>query len=133
MRRVLLDTDMLSEVLKGRDQAVTQNAGIYAGEHGRFTFCSVTVLEILYGLHYRDARRQLRTAEASFRENEVVVPQLEDFHAAGRTRGIARRQGLQLTSDDCLIGAVASRLGIPVATGNTGHFEALCGRSSWPL
>jgi tRNA(fMet)-specific endonuclease VapC len=125
MRRVLLDTDTLSEILKGKNANVVRRATEYANEHGRFTYSAVSVLEILYGLHHKDAKQQLARAEASFNENEVVVPNLEDYKIAGRIRGIARLQGRLLTSDDCLVGAVADRLGLPVVTGNTMHFEAM--------
>jgi len=125
MRRVLLDTDILSEILKGRDLLVVRRAVAYAEEHGRFTYTAVSIHEILFGLHYRDATSQLRHAEVCFNENEVILPVLEDYTTAGRVRGQARRQGRQLTLDDCLIGSVAQRLGLPVATGNAGHFEAM--------
>ena len=104
---------------------VTRRAGAYAEEHGQFTYTAVSVLEILYGLHHKGAKRQIKNAESSFDENELIVPTLDDYKSAGRLRGLARKQGQQLTSDDCLIAAVAGRLGLPVATGNTKHFEAL--------
>lgn len=125
MRRVLLDTDILSEILKGRNPHVIKRAQAYAQEHGQFTYAAVSVLEIIYGLHHKDAKWQLKNAQLSFAENEVITPTLEDYETAGRIRGQARRQGNQLTSDDCLIGAVAERMGLPVATGNTRHFEAM--------
>lgn len=125
MRRVLLDTDTLSEILKGRDTLVVERALKYAAEHGKFTYTAVSVLEILYGLTFKAAEQQLHQAQMSFDENEVIVPSLEDFKTAGRIRGRARREGKQLTSDDCLVGAIAERLRLPVATGNRIHFESM--------
>ena len=125
VERALLDTDILSEVLKGKDRSVLRSAEEYAFRFGKFTYTAVSVLEILYGLHYRDARRQLELAKRSFLENELIVPTLEDYHVAGRIRGEARKQGSQLTSDDCLIGAAAARLGLPVVTGNIEHFRSI--------
>jgi predicted nucleic acid-binding protein len=125
MGKKLLDTDTLSEILKGRNASVVRRAGKYAEAHSQFTYTAVSVHEILFGLHYKDAKRQLKQAEASFAENEVIVPSLDDYATAGRIRGVARREGHQLAIDDCLIGAVAARLGIPVVTGNTGHFAAM--------
>jgi predicted nucleic acid-binding protein len=37
----------------------------------------------------------------------------------------ARKQGSLLELPDCLIAAVAVRLGIPLVTGNTGDFKAI--------
>lgn len=125
IHRGVLDTDTLSEILKGRNLLVLARATEYASLHGRFTFTAVSVLEVLYGLHHKDARRQLLRAEEEFADNEVIIPTLEDYKTAGRIRGLARTRGRQLTSDDCLIGAAAARLGLPVITGNTGHFVTM--------
>lgn len=125
MKRVLLDTDILSEILKGRDMAVKAHADAYTTHHGRYSLTAVSVQEILFGLHSKGATRQIVIAETLFARNEVLVPMLEDYALVGRIRGLARRQGKQLTADDCLIAAVAYRLDLPVATGNTDHFEAM--------
>jgi hypothetical protein len=50
MVKSILDTDILSEYLKGHDRTVADNAARYAEQHGVFTFTSVTVYEIVYGL-----------------------------------------------------------------------------------
>lgn len=124
MDKVLLDTDVLSEILKRRNPTLLARAQAYAAVRPQFTFTAVSVHEIIYGLEGKAAYAQLKRAEAVFELNEVLLPTLPDFELAGRTRGIARRQGRQLTMDDCLIAAVAVRCGLPVATGNWGHFQA---------
>jgi predicted nucleic acid-binding protein len=40
-------------------------------------------------------------------------------------KATARKQGSLLELPDCLIAAVAVRLGIPLVTGNTGDFKAI--------
>lgn len=47
MVKSILDTDILSEYLKGHDLTVIGRASRYAKEHGVFTFTSVTVYESL--------------------------------------------------------------------------------------
>src|SRR5713226_2840156 len=47
---VLLDTDTLSEIIKGRDFATQRNAQEYLGLHQRFQFSIITRYEILRGL-----------------------------------------------------------------------------------
>lgn len=51
----VLDTDILSEYRKGHGPTVIHHAGRYAKEHGVFTFTSVTVYEIVYGLELKSA------------------------------------------------------------------------------
>ena len=57
MDKVLLDTDILSEYLKGHDHNVARQAAEYAREHGAITFTSVTVYEIVFGLAVKNAAR----------------------------------------------------------------------------
>jgi predicted nucleic acid-binding protein len=65
MAKVLLDTDILSEYLKGHDRHVIRRAAEYAREQGLFTFTSVTVHEIVFGLELKNATSQLQKG-ASF-------------------------------------------------------------------
>ena len=60
MAQVLLDTDILSEYLKGHDKIVVGHAADYASRHGVFTFTSVTVHELVYGLEFKSASGQLK-------------------------------------------------------------------------
>ncbi len=53
MQRSLLDTDILSENLKGFDQSVVRKAKEYAETHIRFTFTTVTTYEIVFGLRQK--------------------------------------------------------------------------------
>jgi hypothetical protein len=47
--RRLLDTDILSEIIKGKNAAVAARAAAYLAEQGRFTTSAVSVAEIVYG------------------------------------------------------------------------------------
>ena len=125
MVKVLLDTDILSEYLKGHDRAVTDRAAEYAREHGKFTFTSVTVHEIVFGLEFKGASRQLRRALAWLNQNEQIAPTAEDYLEAALIKAAARRQGAIVELPDCLIAAVAIRLGLPLVTGNTNDFQSI--------
>ncbi|MGO8671366.1 MAG: PIN domain-containing protein [Capsulimonadaceae bacterium] len=125
MQRALLDTDIISEIIKQINPVVATNARNYLAVHERYTLTAVTVHEIIYGLVRKGALRQLQNALAAFAMNEVLVPTLDDYKLAGETRGRATGQGQQLQMSDCLIAAVAFRLRLPIVTGNTGHFQAV--------
>jgi predicted nucleic acid-binding protein len=56
MSRRLLDTDILSEIIKDKDAAVAARAAAYLAQHGRFTTSAVTVAEIVYGFDGWDAK-----------------------------------------------------------------------------
>jgi tRNA(fMet)-specific endonuclease VapC len=125
MVRSILDTDILSEYFKGHDQTVINHAGRYAKEHGFFTFTSVTVHEIVYGLELKSAASQLKKAIEWLKQNEEITPTSADYLAAATIKAKARQNGSALELPDCLIAAVAVRLGRPLVTGNTDDFEAI--------
>ncbi|MBV8361095.1 MAG: hypothetical protein JO189_24630 [Deltaproteobacteria bacterium] len=74
MSKILLDTDILSEYLKGHDRTVIRRAADYARQHGVFTFTSVTVHEIVYGLELKNATAQLQKALLWLNRNEQITP-----------------------------------------------------------
>ncbi len=125
MERVLLDTDILSEYLKGHDRNVARQAAVYASEHRVFTFTSVTVHEIVFGLEVKNAAVQLQKALAWLNQNEQITPTASDYLEAAKNKAFARKQGSIVELADCLIAAVAIRLNIPLVTGNTEDFQAI--------
>jgi tRNA(fMet)-specific endonuclease VapC len=114
MGKVLLDTDILSEYLKGHDRAVADRAAEYAREHARFTFTSVTVHEIAFGLEFKGASGQLQKALVWLNRNEQITPTADDYLQAALIKAAARKQGAVVELPDCLIAAVAIRLGLPL-------------------
>jgi tRNA(fMet)-specific endonuclease VapC len=125
MDKSILDTDILSEYFKGHDQTVVAHAGCYAKEYGVFTFTSVTVYEIVYGLELKSAASQLKRAVEWLKQNDEITPTSADYLAAATIKATARKRGAALELPDCLIAAVAVRLNRPLVTGNTEDFEAI--------
>ena len=116
---------ILSEYLKGHDRTVTGNARRYASQFGLFTFTSITVYEIVYGLELKGASSQLKKALAWLEQNEQVTPASGDYVVAATIKATARKQSSVLELPDCLIAAVAIRLQMPLVTGNTEDFHAI--------
>ena len=114
MTKALLDTDILSEYLKGHDHTVANHAARYARQYSVFTFTSVTVYEIVYGLELKAASSQLKKALAWLDQNEQITPLNSDYLTAATIRAAARKQGSILELPDCLIAAVAVRLQMPL-------------------
>jgi len=125
MPKSLLDTDILSEYLKGHDRTVARHAADYARQHGVFTFTSVTVHEIAYGFELKSATGQLQKALLWLNQNEQITPTAADYLQAATIKAAARKQGSPVELPDCLIAAVAVRLGLPLVTGNTEDFQAI--------
>jgi len=123
MVRSLVDSDILSEILKGKNRQVEANKTAYAAEFSQLTFTSATVLEVLYGLERIGARAQLQRAEALFAKHEEIPPTPQDYRLAAEIAGALDRQGTHVGLIDPLIAACAIRRGLAVATGNVSHFS----------
>ena len=83
MTKVLLDTDILSEILKGKSAVVTARAGKYLAQQGCFTTSAITVAEIVYGFRRVGREDRVTQFEASLDTAEVLA--LDD--AAARLAG----------------------------------------------
>ena len=104
---------------------VTGRAAQYAHEHGVFSFTSVSVHEILYGLELKGATAQTQRMGAWLGRNNEIAPVPADYTGAASIRARAARHGATLEMADCLIAAVALRLERPLVTGNTDDFRAI--------
>ncbi len=118
MTRSLLDTDILSEIIKGRDSAVLERAAAYIATHGRLTTSAISIAEIVYGL--RRMGREDRLAQFETAANLAEVLPFDDSTArlAGRINGDLVRKGRTIGMPDVMVAAVALRAGIPMVTGN---------------
>lgn len=125
MVKVILDTDILSEFLKGYNPTVIEQAARYAKDHGVFTFTSVTVFEIIFGLEFKGASSQLSKVLVWLNRNEEIAPIADDYRSAARIKATAAKQGAIVELPDCLIAAVAARLKRSLVTGNLEHFRAI--------
>jgi predicted nucleic acid-binding protein len=123
--KAILDTDILSEYLKGHNAAVAGRAAAYAKDHGIFTFTSVTVYEIVYGLELKGASSHLNKVLIWLKQNEEITPTDADFLAAATIKATARRQGSVVELPDCLIASIAIRSNRPLVTGNIDDFRAI--------
>jgi tRNA(fMet)-specific endonuclease VapC len=72
MAPVLIDTDTLSEVIKGHDHVVVEQAAMYLTKHKHFTFSIITRYEILRGLLAKRANRQIEAFEERCRRSTIL-------------------------------------------------------------
>jgi len=73
MTRCLLDTDILSEIIKGRNPVIATKAAAYLNTHGRLTTSSVSVAEIVYGFRRMGRDDRVTQFEASLKAGRGVV------------------------------------------------------------
>ena len=125
MNPALIDTDILSEILKGVDRRVAQRAADYRAEAGRYTISAVTVMEVVKGLHRVGAERRLRQFLDGLRHVEVVAFDGATAELAGRMYGDLERTGQPIGRADPQIAASAVQRGLTLVTGNIDHYERI--------
>ncbi len=127
MAASLVDTDILSEILKQKNAVVLQNAAIYLQTFRQFTFCAITRYEVVRGLKAKKADRQLQQF-ATFCQHCQILPIAETiFDRAADLWVNANNIGKPQKDADLLIAATALEHGLTLVTGNTKDFSWIAG------
>jgi tRNA(fMet)-specific endonuclease VapC len=127
MERSLLDTDMFSEVMRGRNQTIRAKADAYIDVVGHLTLSVVTISELVDGFRrqQRDDRIAALISEIETGRHEIITLDVMAAITAGRIFGDLHRTGQPIGGADPFIAASAITLGLPLITGNTEHYERI--------
>jgi len=123
VNKALLDTDTLSELGKAINPTVARNGAAYLAAFGRYTLSVVTIMEIVRGLHKKQATRQLQAFLAGIPTQEVLTFDRAAAELAGRIEGELERVGRPIGRADPMIAAIALTNGLTLVTGNTAHYR----------
>ncbi|HET7117557.1 MAG TPA: type II toxin-antitoxin system VapC family toxin [Hanamia sp.] len=126
MKPALVDTDILSEFLRGTD-IVVDNAKKYLESYDSINFSIITYYEILNGLLYKDARRQLKRFSDFSELNKILPLTLSATRQAAEIYANLRRKGQPIGHTDCLIAGIALTNNLQLVTNNTDHFKRIKG------
>lgn len=124
MRKVILDTDLFSECLKGKNAQVGERYAAYIALHQQLSITSWTVFEVLSGIHHR-LPQKINFYERALQQTEEIVPTSDDCRMAAKIDGALLQKGKPVGDIDPLIAACAITRGLPVATGNTKHYQPI--------
>jgi len=123
MDLALLDTDILSEVLKRKNPQVLSVAGQYLAEHERLAFSAITFYEIVRGLRANKADRGLADVLAAIDDFDVLGISIPILRRAADLWAEPRRGGHPRDDADLIIAATALETERILVTGNRAHFE----------
>ncbi len=127
MSPTLLDTDMLSEVIKLRDPIVQRRALDYTKNCGPLTYSVITRYEILRGYKQKKATRQLANF-ATFCQKSSILPVTDAiWDRASDLWAYARMNGHPHKDADLVIAATALEHALVLATGNASDFSWIPG------
>lgn len=133
MESALLDPDTLSEIMKGVDPHVQDNARRYLTIFRHFTFSIITRYEILRGLKARRATRQMARFEQRCQHSEVLPLTDDIIVQAAEVYALLYQEGQLISDADILIAATALKYNLVMVTENANHFRRIPGLSieSW--
>ncbi|MEI8202292.1 MAG: type II toxin-antitoxin system VapC family toxin [Bacteroidota bacterium] len=126
MKAALLDTDILSEFLRGNSK-VTEKVDKYLTEFGFINLSIITYYEILNGLLFKDARKQLARFEDFVELNKVILLTLPMAKKAAIIQADLRKIGNEIGHTDTLIAGIAIVSELQLITNNTDHFKRING------
>lgn len=121
---VLLDTDILSAIMRGEPQA-TAHARVYLAEHRRFSFSVITRYEVLRGLLAKGAVRQRQAFDRLCAASELLPLTDEVARQAAEIYADLHVRGALIGDADILIGASALVYDYAVVTNNEAHFKRI--------
>ena len=122
MKPALVDTDILSEFLRGTSKVV-ENAEKYLQTYDAINFSIITYYEILNGLLYKDAKKQLKKFTDFAALNKILPLTISATKQAAEIYAELKKEGQPIGHTDCLIAGIALSNGLQLATNNTDHFK----------
>jgi len=126
MKPALVDTDILSEFLRGTPKVV-ENAEKYLHSYDAINFSIITYYEILNGLLYKDAQKQLKKFTDFADLNKILPLTISAARQAAEIYADLRATGQPIGHTDCLIAGIALTNSFQLVTNNTDHFKRVKG------
>ncbi|MEI6596410.1 MAG: type II toxin-antitoxin system VapC family toxin [Bacteroidota bacterium] len=126
MKPAMLDTDILSEFLRGNAKVISK-VDEHLEEYGFVNLSIITYYEILNGLLYKDAKKQLSKFEEFVELNKVIPLTVRMAKTAAIIQSDLRKKGNEIGHTDTLIAGIAIANELQLITNNTEHFKRIKG------
>lgn len=127
MDEAVLDSDILSEVLKGKDRQVAMHARQYLSQHLQLAFSTISYYEILRGIKAKGAIRQLKAFQQVCGAAKLLPVTLPILARAAELWAVAGAGGHPRGDADLIVAATALEIGRVLITGNASHFAWIPG------
>jgi predicted nucleic acid-binding protein len=126
MKLSMVDTDILSEFLRGNPKVIARFEE-HLKEFGIINLSIITYYEILNGLLYKDAKKQLAKFEKFVEFNNVIPLTLRTVRVSATIQAKLRKKGAEIGHTDTLIAGIAIANQMQLITNNTDHFKRVNG------
>ena len=102
---------------------VVAKAAAYRAQFGRYTLSTLTIIEVVRGLHKRQREARIQQFLAALPTEEVLTLDEASAELAGRIDADLERTGQPIGRIDPMIAAIALTNGVTLVTGNTAHYQ----------
>ena len=126
MNRALIDTDILSYYFKG-DPIVVNNFKKYLSDYEIIEISIITYYEIMSGLLYKNALKQLEIFNDFVFENIVIALTEESCKISSEIYSKLRIKGELIDDIDLFIAGIAIENEMTLVTNNENHFGRIEG------
>jgi tRNA(fMet)-specific endonuclease VapC len=122
----LVDTDILSFYFKG-DSKVVAKFNDYLKEFDVINISIITYYEILGGLKFKKAERQIKEFEEFVSNNTIIHISEQSAKLSGDIYADLRQKGITIGTSDILIAGIAIENELTLVTNNERHYESIKG------
>lgn len=126
MRESLIDTDILSFYFKGH-QGVINHFNEYLNRFEIINISIITYYEILGGLKFKKAERQIKEFEEFVGNNTIIHISEESAKISGDVYADLRNKGISIGTSDILIAGIAIENELTLVTNNEKHYQSISG------
>lgn len=126
MTESLVDTDILSFYFKG-DPKVVGKFNDYLQEFDIINISIITYYEILGGLKFKKASKQINEFEEFVYNNTIIHISEESANISGDIYADLRQKGITIGTSDILIAGIAVENELTLITNNERHYGSIQG------
>ncbi|MBN2891200.1 MAG: type II toxin-antitoxin system VapC family toxin [Bacteroidales bacterium] len=124
MKKALIDTDIISYFLKD-NTTVVRHVENYLNEFEVLNISIVTYYEILNGLMFKDAKKQLESFKNFAKNCNIINLSPKSVHISAEIYSNLRRTGQVISHTDVLIAGIAIVNDLTLITNNISHFSRI--------
>lgn len=122
MKESLVDTDILSFYFKG-DPKVVNSFNAYLKEFDVINISIITYYEILSGLRYKRAEKQIDEFEEFVSNNSIIHISEESAKLSSTIYADLRNKGITIGTSDILIAGMAIENELTLISNNLKHYK----------
>ncbi|MEZ4827621.1 MAG: type II toxin-antitoxin system VapC family toxin [Bacteroidia bacterium] len=120
----MLDTDTISFYFRNH-KSVVSHLDEYLIEFGFVNLSVVTYYEIMNGLYFKDAQKQLEKFERFAELNEILPMTQKAAKKAAQIFSALRKNGVSIGHNEVMIAAIAIENDLKLITNNENHFRMI--------